>query len=227
MAGASKRKASTDFGKSYKKARKTYRRSRIAGNVGQQMRMARQIRTWKENWAFNTATTAGFRKYFAPTLAEVSDQAQYVALFDEYRIKRIDVTFAPRWTQIDLSANSASTLPSTNNQFYLTVGYDRTVEALAGTYSAGVYNGTWQQCENTRMFVLDKPVTYSFVPRVLDSGSSGTRYLKSPWLATAVTDNQHVGIQAFLHDANFSAVNANGFSVDVYYNFHIEFRGER
>lgn len=202
-------------------------KKRIPGS-SQGMRMARLVRTWKENWAFNTTTTAGFRKYFAPTLAEVADQAQYVALFDEYRIKRIDVTFVPRYGEATLIANTSSGTQATiNNQFYITVGFDRTIEALAGTYNSATYNGTWQQCENVKMFKLDRPCTYSYVPRVLDSGSSGNRYMKTPWLATAQTDTQHVGIQAFLHDVNFSAVNGNAFSVDVHYNFHIEFRGER
>lgn len=221
MAGM-KRKSSSTFAKSYKKARKTYKRAVKYGDV---CRLRRSIRTWKENWVFSTASTPGFRKYFAPTLADVSDNAQYIALFDEYRVNSITVTFVPRYGECVVPAYGTGS--ALNNQFYLTVGFDRVQEVTAGAYGAATYNGTWQQCEDVKMFKLDKPVSYTYKPRIIDNASGAAKTVKMPWLMTAVTDSALIGIQAFIHDANFTGLSTSGFAVDVHYTFDIEFRGER
>lgn len=219
-----KRKRSSSFSKSYKRARRMYKRSQLKGVVPR-MRIKRYF--FYENWAFNTTSTPGFRKFYAPDVNSVTDFNQYQVVFDQYKVHRITITLCPRFQATTSFATAGATV---NNQFYVTLGQDVSQDIPAGTYNATQYNRTFQQTEREQTFMLDKVVRYSWKPyvsRTLGTAGGSIGTIPCPWINTASGQEPMLGCQAFLHDANFAGANAQGFSVDVFFEFDMELRGQK
>lgn len=183
---------------------------------------------WSANWPFSTASTAGFYRAFAPTLGDIPNIAEYTALFDEYKVKTCKITFVPRFGEVSAAAISAGgTLSTVNNQFYLTYGWDRRLETPSGTYAASVYNTVLETIPDAKTAKLDKPVSITYTPVVVDSFTLGESLQPCPWMSTRITSQPMQCVYAFMHDANFGAVNGGAFSVDVLFEMTFQLKGQK
>jgi len=185
-----------------------------------------QRKFWYQNWAFQTGSTPGYYRAFQPAFSALPTVGEFINTFDNYRIDRITVTFIPRYAQTSCDAQVAGA--GVNNQFYLTLGLD-TENALtpSGIYSSTTMNQMLENVNRVRTVMLDKPVTISWRPKVLNSNSVSNNAVWAPFISTLFPLQPHLGLLAFLHDANFAADAASGFSVDVMYDFKFTCRGQR
>lgn len=193
------------------------------------LNVSRFTRTfWAANWAFGTSTTAQFYRGIAPTFGDLPDYGQYANLFDTYKVKRVKVTILPRFGDCNINADNTSTPTIYNTQLYLTVAMNTTDLTIpTGTYNSATYNTMLERSESVRVYKLDKPITWSYKPNVLNSTTGGSAVIPCPWLSVTNNLQNLLGCYGFIHDNNFSFLNASGFSVDIMYTFEFECRGPR
>jgi len=230
-------------------ARRTYRKRR--GGKGRKMRRymtkARPTRAlstankgvsfkrtfFVQNWAFGTTTTSDFWRRIVPRFSDMPNHLDYNAVFDEYKITGIKVTFHPRFGATNLPNNAANNTAG-NNQMYITIA-NATKEyeyVPTGSYSSSTYNNFLEELGNkTRTIKFDKPVSLYFKPQIFEQvgGTSGYGYKhsKAPWLelGTSLQPAYH-GMHAFLHDYNFTNLQISGFGCDIQYTFYFQCRGQ-
>lgn len=185
------------------------------------------------SWAFGTAATSDFWRKFAPRLSDMPNHLEYNAVFDEYRITGIKITFHPRFAATNLPINAASSLVA-NNQMYITIANATKEYELtpSGTYSSTTYNNMLEELgSKTRTIKFDRPVSLYFKPQIFEEvgGTTGYGYkhVKAPWLqlGTSLQPMYH-GMHAFIHDYNFTNLNTSGFGCDIQYTFYFQCRGQ-
>lgn len=181
---------------------------------------------WFSNWAFDTAAVGGYYRSFTPQFTIMPSVGEFINTFDNYRIDRITVTFIPRYAQTACDAQTGG--PGVNNQFYLTYGLDtENLLTPTGIYSSTTLNQMLENVNRVKTVMLDKPVTVSWKPKILNSNTVSSNAIWAPFISTLFPAQQHLGLLAFLHDANFSANAVSGFSVDIFYDFQFTCRGQR
>lgn len=181
---------------------------------------------WLENWAFNTVSTNGFYRYYAPTISQMQNfGTEFAQMFDMYRVNGIKVTFQPRYTDYEGGTGTIG-VPYIS----LFVDQDSNLNP-SGTYASGTYNSFLENANGrvkTRQLI--KPVSVYYKPKVaidLQGGLNPSYYKAKCWLSTANASTViQRGFYAFIHDNNFA--NSSGtFSVDVFVTFYAQFKGNR
>lgn len=186
---------------------------------------------WKEVWAWSTASTPGFFRYYSPIFNDIPNVAEYAALYDMYKVCGIKLTLRPKYND----TSSVVPVPAGGIQVpYVSYYVDgNTNYNPSGLYGSANYNTFTENCNGrvkTRQFV--KPINIYFRPRLsqreVDGGSGNTNAMTGPlWLNTqnapAITQR---GVYIFIHDVNFSGLSAN-WSFDVFYTFYFKCKGPR
>lgn len=218
------------------------RRRSYAGRVTKRMRMfsastvsktgvaeARFKRTaWVANWAFTTASTAGYYRTVSPAFSALSNVAEYTQLFDVYKVHKVTVTIIPRYGDTSNIVADTGVLTAYNNQFFMTVGTDKNSQLTpSGTYSSATYNEFLSSVDNARVYKLDRPFSYSFRPKIANSISTGSSFEYCPWINTLDTNQLLLGSRCFIHDVNFTALATVPISVDILYTLDFSCRGQR
>jgi len=178
------------------------------------------------NWAFDTASTFGFYRKFAPAFSSIPNYAEYQALFDEFKINKIKVSFHPRFGEV---VSSVAWTTNTNNQYYLTYAPDPKTDpgALTGTYSANTYNGFLEENQRVKTKTLNKPVSITYVPRIkAETAIGSSSMVKGGWMSLEGAINEpHFGLIAFMHDYAFQAANASFAGCDIQITIYFACRG--
>lgn len=181
-------------------------------------------------WAFGTAATSDFWRKITPRFAELPNYLEYQSLFDEFKMTGIKVTFHPRFGSTFVGLNNATVQ---NNQMYITLSEStRDHEVVpSGSYSSATYNTFLEEFSSrSRTYKFDKPVSLYFKPTIYDETGTpfGTAHRKCPWMAIAdSTQIRMHGMHAFIHDYNFTNVNAASFGCDIQYTFYFQCRGQQ
>lgn len=211
------------------KRKYTRRLKRIARPISTANRGVSFKRTWFSTaWPFGTATTDGFWRKFNCTLAQCPNYLEYVALFDEYKITGVKVTFHPRNGMVQAPAQGTG-LAINNNQFYITTSTSKRDYGLvpSGTYSSSTYNGMLEELgASARTKPLTKPVSIFYKPTIYSDEGGGVNMKKFPWIQTNIVDVACHGAHAFIHDYNFSNLNAQTMGVDIQYTMYFQCRGQ-
>lgn len=177
---------------------------------------------FKESWAFSPASTAGFWRKITPTLNDIPNAAEYIALFDQYKITRIKITLHPRFGEL-----GAATL---NNQFYVTYSTDAKRDYTytpGGTYNSANYNAYLEHMgQGHKTVPLLKPLSFSWKPTIINDVGGGVNMKTCPWLDTSDSSVLQYGCHMFMHDYNFSALNASTFGCDIQYTLYFQCRGD-
>lgn len=185
--------------------------------------------SWSVYWPFSTISTAGFYRTVSPTLSSLSNASEYTSLFDAYKVKKVTITFLPRFGETVIDA--ADDVPQTvnHNQFYMTVGTDRNnFTTPTGTYANSTYNDFLQRVDNVKVFKLDKPITYSYKPNIRASTAGGESIIPCPWISTANANEPLLGSMAFIHDSNFQGTyGLAGPAVDLIVTLEFVCKGNR
>lgn len=184
---------------------------------------------WALNWAFSTASTPGFYRRIAPSLNTLPNVNEYQALFDEYKLTGMKITFHPRFgtSVLDQNVNSA---PFTN-QFYLSYAVDTRSDVAfqpTGTYGSAAYNTFLEYAGSAaKTRSLNKPISVFWRPKVQSELSSANYKMVTPgWLSlNNAADMAMQSLWVFIHDYNFSAANVGQVGLDVQYTYYFKARG--
>jgi hypothetical protein len=126
-------------------------------------------------------------------LNDIPQSSTFTALFDQYRIRRIDVTFAPNYSNVAL-LSSTQALTVTPNQLWYTVDLDDA--SVASPLSA---LQEYESIKCVELGVNPEPFTVSFKPHVAVAAYSGafTSYANQPneWIDCGSPSVQHYGIK--------------------------------
>lgn len=175
------------------------------------------------SWTFGTATTNDFWRYYAFTTAQINNFGEMAAVFDEYRINGIKVTFRPRYDSVD-NLQTSGTL--TQPQAYAHYLVDPASTLLpSGVYGSSSLN-TFLENQGVRTRTLNRPFSIFFKPKVQDQvlgGSTASRTLKPTWLKTTETGVDHRGFHIYLQQNAFSTGNTN-IVLDIYFTFYMSLK---
>lgn len=198
--------------RTYKRRASRYRRRRTM-NISRPMRMSSGILNMKRtvyqgSWAFNNTTTSGFWQYLTWTMnTATSDFSEIQALFDEYKVNAIKVTFRPRYDSVD---GGLATVVNPTAYAHYCIDPGSTV-IPAGLYSASTLN-TFLQNDNVKTRSLTKPFSIYFRPKVVDQvggGGTASRSVQAGWIRTTESGVTYRGVHVFLQNNNMTSVNGN------------------
>lgn len=218
--------------KSYKKRggkRKTYAMGRVTTRslMPNVMNFKR-----KQYWGVLTpdqATTAGFWKTWYYRLDQMNNYTEITALFDQYKINAIKLTFVPRFTDAPAASNNYT-------QPRMLICYDKystvasSSRAPTGTYSSGTLNNFLEQGKiKTVRKTYDFPIQL-YIPRPTVEtdigGSIVERFKAAPWLPTTAANVTHNLCNTFHHTPNFSSTDYMG-QWDIYLTWYISCRNSK
>lgn len=162
----------------------------------------------------NTAQGRVFR------LEDLPENSEFSALFDAYRITKVDLTFIPSGNVSDIGNTyaDASQLPNQIPTLYIAPDYDN---APASPDARNLL-----ERGNMKMLYLDKPRTFSVVPKVstnVYNGATGVGYAEAKpkqWIDCAYPGVDHNGVVWFLNNTSVP----KGWRCDIFAKFHLEFK---
>lgn len=171
----------------------------------------------------NETTLVNYANMFA--LNQLPNYAEFTALFDMFRIKKIEITWIYDHNSGDVStaagvaANANMGLP---NLYVVTDYDDATVLSAAADYLQ------YEPCKITRM---DKQVRWTIYPHLAVSAYNGawTGYKneKSGWLDASSANIQHYGCKWAI-DASMCNITAGASvrigTLNVYYKYFVDFK---
>jgi len=145
----------------------------------------------------------------------LAQYASFQAIFDQYRIAMIEVTFLPRTNVIDNAA--AAVTPGNSGLVYSTVDDD----------DVAAFTVALAQQRNTTIVVPGyKKFTHTFVPHILSSSYNAgagilgsSQNLKAPWLNSATPTTAHFGVKAV-----WTPSTTGYYSYDIITRYHMQFR---
>lgn len=212
-------------------AAKRYKRGAVRARVPRRNLMPKLSckRTfWFENWQPSTVATVNFWKYYNFGFSQLPTAAEFVALFDQYRISAIKVTFRPRFDNFAGNNTTDVTPPGVTAQqgSYLSIINDpRSTIVPTGTYNSANYNIFCEQ-GNVKTYQGTRPISVYFKPIIREAGAGGAIISRRPpFFSTTVTTEPHYGFHAFAHDGNFSGTFGN--SWDVFVTYYMMFKNLR
>lgn len=179
--------------------------------------------SFSSTWAFGTVTTNDFWRYYTFTAGDINNFGDFSALFDEYRIRAIKVTFRPAYDNVAIPIAAGAIVQP---QAYAHINLDpESVVIPSGTYTSANMNTF---LENSGVFTktLRNPFSIYFKPKVSDQlfgGGTASTVKKSTWIKTSETTVQHRGFHMFLQQNSFSTGNTN-IKLDTFYTFYLDFR---
>lgn len=183
---------------------------------------------WSSNWAFDPATLNGFWRVFRPSFSDIPNYIDYRSLFDMYKVTKVTVTLHPRITMLTQPQNSGTGPAS--NQMYVTYATDTEHDFAynpSGTYQSTNYNSFLERMgSRAKTRVFNKPVKFTFKPRIIDDFGGGFTMKPCPWLNSSIMSTVLYGAHVWLHDYAFGALNAQQFGADVQYTLHFACKGQ-
>lgn len=191
--------------------------------------MCRIKRTFHwQTWTPATTTTGDFWKFLNPRLVDLPSSNELIAVFDQYKIGGVKLTFRPRYTSFDGANTTDTTAPGVTNQGNTHVHY--IVDQASNTIPSGTYtsanlntfleNGSVKSRMGTRAFSI------YYRPRTNVATGSGPQKRGGQWNScTGSSDLAQNGVHVFLQDVNMTGVFGQAF--DIFVTFYMAFRGSR
>lgn len=211
-----------------KRARRPYKRPyRVPRSLASCQTLGTTRTSFSSTWAFGTATTNDFWRYYTFTAGDINNFGDFSALFDEYRIKAVKVTFRPAYDSVTNPAPATTTLFQPQAYAHVCVDPD-SVTIPSGTYISSNMN-VFLENPGVKSYTLNKPVSVYTKLKVADQvfgGGTAARLVEAPWLKTTETNVQHRGFHMFVQQNSFSTGNVN-IKLDTFYTFYLEFRNVR
>lgn len=175
------------------------------------------------NWTFGTATTNDFWRYVTIDMSSFNNFSEMAAIFDEYRVNAIKVTYRPAYDSVaQATAASAVTQPQAFAHYV--------VDPASTVIPSGTYNitslNTLLENGNVKTRTLNRPFSIYYKPKVLDqvfnTGTAGVMR-KSPWIRTSETSASFRGYHMYIQQNGFNLGNLN-IKLDTYITFYVQFR---
>lgn len=171
-------------------------------------------------YTWSTGTVNGFWNVMQMAFNQIPNSTDYSDLFSEYKIKRISVTFVPRYDGVDQTgAGTGAGLPMLHYKVETP-----TFLTPAGTYNQSTLNAYLDT--NPKSVAFNKPVTVRFTPTLqTDINNAVVETSKPQWIRSTSPGNAavHYGLSFFVMFNGFSSPTAT-FTTDVYYEFEFDMR---
>lgn len=173
-------------------------------------------------WIFNSATTSNFWRYDQPTVGsspQFNDFAQYAAVFDQYKVNAIKVTYRCAFDNVPSN--------TTVDQLYVHCVIDAATQLVpGGTYTSTNLRLLMQEGGKTHKIVADRPFSVYFKPKIEIPSSVGTGsyFRRAPWLLTDDTNVPLRGYHMFLYANNFGVP---PYTLDAEYTWYMSFKNRR
>lgn len=157
-----------------------------------------------DNFPINVGITPAVGSYYF-SLSQLPQSSEFTALFDEYRIMAVRITFYPP-TNTAWSVTGATSEPQPIGEFYTAIDYD-SIPTPTGTNDLLQY----QTCKRTW---FNRPHTRYFKPRasqygLVDGAASNTGYTSlshKTWLDMATPTARYYGLLVIWANSNSSTV---------------------
>lgn len=224
-----KRPRSSALRRPYKRRRVVRRRARIGlARVSRPVNMAMRPFAFKRQqyWAFqtpNTVTTSGFWVNYYFSLQQMPDYTEVTNLFDEYKISAMRIRLVPRSTEVGTDQALAGSFPKTT----VAVCYDNKSALTnynsppSGAYNQATFNNFLEQgrVRTANRGSIRDVVIYQ--PYMTMYDSSRQQWIRSHWLSTSITSQNHQCCNVFFMSPNFGTWFD---SYDVYVTWYIQAR---
>lgn len=174
-------------------------------------------------WTWGSATTNDFWRYETYSAANINSFPEFAALFDQYRINAIKVTWRPQYDSVN-NVTGAGTLIQPQAYAHVVVDPQSTV-VPSGTYSTANLN-TFLEQSGVKTYTLNKPFSVYFRPKLLDQvlgGGTGARVSPATWIRTTDNAVNHRGYHMFIQQNAMSASNTN-IKLDQFITVYASFR---
>lgn len=218
---ALKRKASSGaFRRRTWKRRKVMRTRKVARKVGV-VNVKRTL--YAGNWAWATTATNDFWRYVTFDMTSFNNFNELAAVFDEYKVNAIKVTYRPQYDSIQ-NQTAAGTLAQPQAYAHYIIDPASTVNP-AGTYVSATLNSFLEQ-QGVRTRTLNRPFSIYFKPKVVDQvlgTGTGSVMRGSPWVRTSDIGTAYRGYHMFIQQNALSSGNTN-IKLDTYVTFYCQFR---
>lgn len=178
------------------------------------------------NWTMGTATTSDFWRFETFNTSKINNFAEIAALFDEYKINAIKVTYRPKYDSVIATTGAGTTLVP---QAYAHVLVDPgSTLAPTGLYTTANLN-TFLENQGVRTKTLNKPFSIYFRPKMSDQvlgGGTASRVIPSKFVKTSETAVDFRGYHIFLQQNNMGNTNTQ-VSLDVFYTFYMTLKNPK
>lgn len=179
-------------------------------------------------WAWSTTTTSGFWLYFQYSLSSIPNVGEYQALFDEYKINAIKLTFRPNIDGVNPSDVAGATGGGMGQAHYI-IDPSNTFTPT-GAWSQATVNSFFEQ-GNVRSRNMAKPFSIYYKPRIADSalgGGTNAQSLSRRWLRTDSPAVTHNGVHVLLQPSNaFATTPTFRVTYDVFVTMYLQFKGQK
>lgn len=181
------------------------------------------------SWSWGTAATDQFWRYRTFQFGNLPSYQEITALFDEWKINAIKVTYRPRYDSISTNSvtDGISVPVITQPQAYAHVCVDPTSQLVpAGTYGTSSLNYLFEN-NNVKTYTLNKPFSVYLKPKCRDfvfGGGNTSKIIPATYMRD--TSVQHYGFHIYLQQNNFST-GANYVILDEYITFYFSARSLR
>lgn len=181
---------------------------------------------WSELWLPNATTTNGFWRYYAPSISAMPSLAEFQAVFDQYKINGVTLTFRPKFDSYAGNDNTSASTNRSSTQVHYIV--DKTSNITpTGTYSSTTCN-SFLENGGVKSRTGLRPVNIFYTPMIANTqqGVNDASRTKPRWLslanASGILQN---GVHVFMQDSNFANNQTQAF--DVFITYYMQFRGLR
>lgn len=183
--------------------------------------------TFTGTWLMDTAATSGFWRYLAYDMGSFNAFNEFQAIFDEYKVRGIKVTFRPSYDTIQNQQTANTALGQLQAYAHYTVDPAATV-APAGVYASASLN-TFLEQGGVKTRTLNRPFSVFFRPQVMyqvAATGTGAALQRAPWIKTTEAAASFRGIQMYLQQNSLNTGN-NNVRLDMFVTFYVSFRSLR
>lgn len=188
--------------------RRTRRRTtRVPRSVGAIQSMPHTfVRTFVNNDALTSLATVNYIAAGAENqLSQLPNSSEFTALFDQYKIKKVEWTYMPRFDNVEVNTSIATPMP----RIYTVIDRDDSSTPLTLNQML--------QYADVKSTAFNKPVKVTYTPSLAASVYAGVTSGYSPksnqWIDISVPSVSHYGHKVWidLHGTGYG----NNFKVDT------------
>lgn len=176
-----------------------------------------------ENWAPNNVSTNGFWRLFnlAPNL--LPEWANFVSLFDVFKVTGVLLEFHPRYSEFAGNDNTSAATSNSGTRVHI-VNDPFSIVGPSGIYNAATLNSMLEN-GNCRSYSGNRIISVYSRPTIFMDVGGATMIKRAPWLRTDSGATGHKCCHVFMQDNNFSGVFRQSF--DVFATYYIRFKNLR
>jgi len=184
---------------------------------------------WGGTWDWNNVTTSGFFRRIYASLSLLPNYSEYAALFDEFKMHGVKVTFHPRYG-IPVQQQQINSTAYTN-QVYITYAPDTHGDpsnVASGLYNSSTYNSFLEMVgSRAKTKPIRGPISVYFKPTFAMTDNNQTVMKNPGWLNFNSNGSETMySAWAFIHDYNFANADAAATSFDIQYTYYFSARGQ-